>query len=265
MIVLAVVVVPVFFRTGLFRLPRDARLPALPPAAIGGLFAAMLLAGRLGAALVSPWAGLDAEALATDPTGALRATAVLQIGSYGGQSLVVVLLVLLLHRAGWRPWRQVGLFPGIAAGLVVIVVAWPVVVASTEIGAVVQQMLQGEPVEALAHRTLQMLDRGGGAWAVAVTVLAIAAAPPLEEILYRGLAHATLRSIGMGAWPTVIGVSAIFALMHASAAPPAALLGLFVLSLALGWARESSGSLTVPIVAHMAFNAANLALMQVRV
>lgn len=260
MLALSVLLAWLILRSGVGRLPREPQAPLLSPQVNGALAFAMIVAGVLGASTVMSSAGITRETVAAGGDAGLRASALLQAGTYTAQAVVALVWVVLLAGTGWRPWRTTRAPAAVAAGLVVLVVSWPFVVTTVELGSVAQQLIRGQPIEPLAHQTLQLLDRGEGVWVTVVTALALLAAPVLEEILYRGMLHGMLRSAGIGPWPVVVGVSVIFATMHAGAVPAAALGGLFVLSLALGWARESTGSLTVPIVAHMGFNGANLAL-----
>jgi len=61
-------------------------------------------------------------------------------------------------------------------------------------------------------------------------------------------------------WAAIVVASFLFALIHLPGVTWHGLPGLFVLSLILGWTYERTGNLYVPIVLHMAYNAANLAL-----
>ena len=72
---------------------------------------------------------------------------------------------------------------------------------------------------------------------------------------------ATMSGYGSVPIDTAITLTSVaFVLMHMTVASPHALAPLFVLSLGLGWAYERTGRLAAPIVMHMVFNLANLAL-----
>jgi len=85
----------------------------------------------------------------------------------------------------------------------------------------------------------------------------------VEEVMYRGLLLPTLVTFigGRSMWQAMALTSLIFALMHIGPAQPSAILGLFVLSLGLCWARIKSGGILAPIIIHAIFNAINIALV----
>lgn len=79
---------------------------------------------------------------------------------------------------------------------------------------------------------------------------------PAEEILFRGAVQGTLR-LAFGRWPAILGASVVFTAVHAGAlvsqplAPGLVALAVVgLVSIALGYAFERTGSLTVPILVH---------------
>jgi membrane protease YdiL (CAAX protease family) len=79
-------------------------------------------------------------------------------------------------------------------------------------------------------------------------------APILEEILYRGMLLSWLNRF-MGRWPSIVLSAAIFASIHlidwnARAAVP----GLFIIGIALGWAAMRRGDLSLAIPLHAGVN-----------
>jgi membrane protease YdiL (CAAX protease family) len=85
-------------------------------------------------------------------------------------------------------------------------------------------------------------------------LLAVAVAPVVEEMLFRGLALPVLiRTVGLRA--AVLLVSALFALMHAHLP---SVVPLFLISIGFSLAYVATGSLTVAIVMHAVFNAVNV-------
>ena len=92
---------------------------------------------------------------------------------------------------------------------------------------------------------------------ILLVLFALVIAPVFEEIVFRGFAYPALKA-RFGAGNALLIVSVFFALMHAhlpSAGP------LFVLSLALGFAYEYTGSIVTPITLHAVFNATNVATL----
>ncbi len=85
---------------------------------------------------------------------------------------------------------------------------------------------------------------------VSVAILA----PIVEEILYRGMLMSWLNRF-MGKWPTIVVSAAIFACIHlvdwnARAAVP----GLFIIGIVLGWAAMTRGDLSLAIPLHAGVN-----------
>jgi membrane protease YdiL (CAAX protease family) len=108
---------------------------------------------------------------------------------------------------------------------------------------------------------------------ILIVVVAVAAAPVVEELVFRGMLQTMIRSYlaarrsplaaqgtgyeegaaeRSGAWPAIIISSALFASIHAI---PAHWPALFVLGVCLGYSYEKSGSLLRPFFIHSFFNA----------
>ena len=94
-------------------------------------------------------------------------------------------------------------------------------------------------------------------------VAAVVVAPLLEEVVFRGLMQtALLRTLGEHRrWVVILLASIVFAATHVSAAIWQSLAALLVLSVALGYVYERTGSLWPSIVAHAGFNALNITLV----
>lgn len=94
-----------------------------------------------------------------------------------------------------------------------------------------------------------------GSWGVVMTVLMAAVLAPLvEEIIFRGIAYSALRD----RFGDVLGAvfsAGMFAILHLSIYTIAPV---FVLALMLSALYRRSGSLWVPVIAHMSFNALGL-------
>lgn len=110
------------------------------------------------------------------------------------------------------------------------------------------QVALGQPVQAPGF---DVVNRGIGADGLTAMLVVIAVAAPLaEEIAFRGLVFAWLRS-RYSFWPAAIGQAIPFGLLHFTPehAIYAALLGI-----ALAMARERGRSLWVPLTAHILIN-----------
>ena len=97
-----------------------------------------------------------------------------------------------------------------------------------------------------ASPTLQFGRDAGALW---ITLLAVLAAPPLEEYLFRGL---LLRGLTRSTrpWLAILASAAAFAVVH----PPISFLPVFLLGVTAAVAFRSTGLLIAPIVAHMTYN-----------
>ena len=89
-----------------------------------------------------------------------------------------------------------------------------------------------------------------------LVVLVVVGAPLVEELFYRGLLQGPLVA-RYNPVVVVTGVAAVFAFIHFR---PVEYPGLFAFGLVLGVCALRTGRLGMPIVAHVGFNAAGLAV-----
>jgi hypothetical protein len=121
-----------------------------------------------------------------------------------------------------------------------------------------------EPATVFGHETLLLLSTGSWTTATWVVIIGVTiGAGIVEEVLYRGLLLPTFSAVlgGKSAWGAIVATSIFFAIMHIGASPPSAILGLFVLSIGLCWARVKSGGVLAPIAIHVVFNTMNIAFV----
>jgi membrane protease YdiL (CAAX protease family) len=195
-----------------------------------------------------------------DPT-TLFGKATLQWASYLAQVPFAIGIVL---RAATSPVR--GRWPHDAAsGVIGLCAVAPLIIVASQLATALQAFITGEPPTALGHETLRvLLDSWHDPWSWAVIAAVTIGAPIFEEIAYRLGLHGSLRELGIGRWSTIGLTSVFFAIMHIGSIPREALagslLGLFLLSAALGLLRERTNGVIAPIIAHSLFNVANLAL-----
>ena len=153
-----------------------------------------------------------------------------------------------------------------AAGLMAAaVLLWPVAQAAGSIVGAAAAWMDG-PRPGLGHETLGALAASGPSdpwWWLSVAMAAVLG-PIAEELVYRGLLQQGLKATGLGVGPAVAVTSVLFALVHLPVLVPGArasgIATLLVLSVAWGLLYERTGRIAAPIVAHAAFNAANLAI-----
>lgn len=122
----------------------------------------------------------------------------------------------------------------------------------------------GNPPPEVAHELLEQMAREQNHLDfVLMLLMAVVAAPVLEEILFRGLIQtALLNELGTEYRRTIILATAVFfGGMHASAAAWQTLPALAVFGVILGWLYERTGSLWPPILVHAAFNVLNVLMV----
>lgn len=103
-----------------------------------------------------------------------------------------------------------------------------------------------------------LVDAQGDTWFnVYLVMLAVIAAPAVEELIFRGIALPIIAK-RYGVIPALLLVSMLFAMIHfhlTSLAP------LFAVAMFLGLGALVSGSIVTPIVAHALFNASNVGII----
>jgi membrane protease YdiL (CAAX protease family) len=107
------------------------------------------------------------------------------------------------------------------------------------------------------ERARDLYDRADGAWLIVLALVVVVGAPIVEELVYRGFIHGTLRS-RLSDGVALIIAATWFTLVHLS---PVEYPGLFSFAVVLGLCFHFTGRLGLPIVAHMAFNATGLILV----
>lgn len=141
----------------------------------------------------------------------------------------------LARRTGWVVLGTVG--------------ALAVAFALTWVFEVINQMVLGGPPET-QNAVKQLMDSGDTMALFTLGLSAVIIAPLSEEILFRGFLFRNLReTVGKGLAAVLSGF--LFGLVHMH---PTLLIPLTGLGIALALLYEWTGSLWVPILAHMAFN-----------
>lgn len=148
------------------------------------------------------------------------------------------------------------------AGALGLALAYPFVLLGTNIAAILRALTTGESTDGLAHVSLRLLSEAENqALIIAFGLLVVTIVPAVEEFMYRRLVQGTLRDVGIAPWPSIVATSALFTTAHIGAVEPPALVGLLVLSLALGIVYERTRRLWAPILMHALFNALNFILL----
>jgi membrane protease YdiL (CAAX protease family) len=145
----------------------------------------------------------------------------------------------------------------LGAAFVSLLAIWPLVLAVIVLTTTVGKVVRGPSFEMPQHRELELMAEFSDIFfRVLVVFLAVAIAPLLEEMLFRGLLQSVIRSYVGRPWLAVTVTSLLFAMVHANATHWPAL---FVLAMGLGYAYEKSGSLFQPILMHAFFNGMTIA------
>lgn len=108
-------------------------------------------------------------------------------------------------------------------------------------------------------RARDLVDNAAGAWFALLFAVVAVGAPLVEEAVYRGVLQGSLRRV-VHPWLALGAVAVLFAAIHFSVIE---FPGLLAFSLVLGLCFERSGGLSMPVLAHVAFNSTALALLLV--
>ncbi len=109
----------------------------------------------------------------------------------------------------------------------------------------------------VSKRAEDLVNGAQGSSLIILFLVVVVGAPIVEEIVYRGSLQNGLVST-MGQRRGVIVTAVIFAAIHLV---PVEYPGLFAFALVLGLARQKTGTLGLPIITHLAFNATGLLLV----
>ncbi len=196
--------------------------------------------------------------------------------------IVITAVILLLARAHFaRRLKGFGLdiktvptdFFCAFANLLAV---WPLIIAAIAVTTFLGQYIWGQDYQMQRHQELELITEYPQLLLrIAIVVVAAVMAPLLEELLFRGLVQTMIRSAlcvrrsafsvtqhaqrsthNATAWLAIAASSGLFTLMHAN---PGHWPALFILSVALGYSYEKSGSLFRPIFAHSLFNTVMIA------
>ncbi|MBM4018592.1 MAG: CPBP family intramembrane metalloprotease [Planctomycetes bacterium] len=138
----------------------------------------------------------------------------------------------------------------VLAGVVAFTAALPVCIVALKVNAVLVALLGEVPRE---HPLLVTVHETPAAWVMAAALVQAAVLAALaEEFIYRGVLMTSLLPHAGAAGALAI-TSAVFALVHLPTEPQA-VLPLFILALAMGWAAYWTRSLLAPVIAHALFN-----------
>ena len=139
----------------------------------------------------------------------------------------------------------------LAHAFLTLAAVWPLVIAMMSLTILIMRFLdQGFVVP--QHEALEVITESASIpLQVLMVVMAVLVAPPVEELMFRGLFQTMIRSYLGRPWPAIVITSVLFAAIHTNMEHWPAL---FVLAMGLGYSYEKSGSLLRPIFMHTLFN-----------
>lgn len=151
----------------------------------------------------------------------------------------------------------------IVQGFLGLLLAFPIVGLAAILLRQLHQSLGGTP-EQLGHETLRALsDNPNSIYSWILVACAIILAPISEELVFRGMLQTALLRAFNRPWLAIFLSSTLFAATHTLGninMPWYAVAAIFILSIALGIAFERTKRIGVPIIMHVLFNAANVAI-----
>lgn len=109
----------------------------------------------------------------------------------------------------------------------------------------------------VSKRASDLADNAHGIWIVVLILVVVVGAPIVEEMVYRGVVQPGLVA-SWGARTGLVSTAVLFAAIHFQ---PIEFPGLLAFALVLGWARQSTDRLGLPVMTHTAFNATGLLLV----
>jgi membrane protease YdiL (CAAX protease family) len=109
----------------------------------------------------------------------------------------------------------------------------------------------------VSKRASDLADNANGIWIAVLILVVVVGAPVVEEVVYRGIVQPGLVA-AWGARAGMLFTAVLFAAIHFQ---PIEFPGLLAFALVLGWARQSTDRLGLPVITHTAFNATGLLLV----
>ena len=236
-------------------------------------FLLAVLAGGIAVEIAMQVFGIESDAAP------LRSILILMLAAWGGQLAAAACLPWiravvessdsessgLPRRGSICPDRRQGRLHAVMVGFIGLMLFWPMTQAAGWLAGLIREAVTGEAPDVLAHDLLRTLSEAGLNTLSITTMVAVILLPAIvEEVLYRGLLQESIRRArlfrGASPWVSIVATSVVFTAAHIGVLDLHGLVGLFVLSLGLGWAYARTGRLTACITMHMVFNAGNIAV-----
>lgn len=149
-------------------------------------------------------------------------------------------------------WRD------LVASAGVYIAVWPFVVISLMLVVFIGKLIAGPDFSMEKNEGMVvLLEYKQLSLRILMILFAAGLTPIFEELVFRGLLQTYLRqTLGYSPWQSIFLVSGIFAILHPIMHFP----GIFILSAAMGYVYESSGSLLRSMFIHCFFNGSQIAM-----
>ncbi len=150
------------------------------------------------------------------------------------------------------------IFQDLISSAGVFIIVWPFVTLSLALVVIIGQYFVGPDFAMQKNEGLAvLLEYKQMSLRILMIVFAAGLTPIFEELVFRGLLQTYFReTLGYKPWVSILIVSAIFSVLHPLMHLPA----IFILSVAMGYVYEKSGSLLRPMFIHCIFNSSQIAL-----
>ncbi len=232
----------------------------------GAIFRSNSMPYYLPAAVVCGWLGLYivATSLAKDLTQQLPNWQQ-EFITYSIFAFVEVVIIVFILAAAQRYFtagiagfglHTKGILTDIAAAAAMFIAVWPLVTGALYLIVKIGTIIDGQDFQMQQNEGLVViLEDSQLSLRILMIFFAAVITPIFEELVFRGLVQSYFRNIGYGPWRAIFMASIIFSLLHPWMHLPA----LMILSIAMGYAYEKSGSLLRSIFIHCFFNSAMIA------
>jgi membrane protease YdiL (CAAX protease family) len=176
--------------------------------------------------------------------------------------IIVIMLILKSAKQyfgdGLRGFgiRVKNIFTDITKATAIFIVVWPLVLVLLFAVLQIGKMIAGPKFQIERNEGLAViLENDQLSLRILIVFFAVVITPVFEELVFRGLLQSYLRNLNYGPWQSIFIASIMFSVLHPWMHLPA----LLVLSVAMGYAYEKSGSLLRPIFVHFLFNGLTIA------
>ena len=226
--------------------------PVRNPWATLGLVVLAIIAGALAGMSLTPLMDLTKARVLADNAGVVLAMTTLSQIVFALAAILLVmkrpiLKQLALDRGPARGWIDYALGFGLCFALGAIVNTFRLYVLGHDIYADLKQL-------AFLFRT--------SIWPLSFFVVAVLA-PVAEELLFRGVLLPGLARTALGFWGAAVVSTLLWTALHiGNAYSVAGMLLVFMLGMVFSWLFAKTGSLRVPIAAHMLNNTLACVLLQ---